>query len=50
MVLERIVAWTRELTFTEAVNLVICICAVIGLIQFALWIEELNIIFALRER
>lgn len=46
----RALARTRELTLTEAINIVICVCAVVGLIAFALWIEELQGVFPIGNR
>lgn len=46
----RIMTWAREITLVEAINIAICICAVVGLIQFALWIEELQGFFPIRNR
>jgi hypothetical protein len=47
---ERAMAWAREITFIEAINVIVCICAVIGLVKFALWIEELQSVFPIRNR
>lgn len=46
----RVLARVRGITLTEAINIVICVCAVVGLIAFALWIEELQSFFPIRNR
>ncbi|BCJ90489.1 hypothetical protein IZ6_12240 [Terrihabitans soli] len=44
----RVLARARDITLTEAINISICVCAVIGLIAFSLWIEELQNVFPIR--
>jgi hypothetical protein len=43
-------ARARVVTLTEAINIAVCICAVVGLIAFAVWIEGLQGVFPIRNR
>lgn len=45
-----VLARARDVTLAETINIVICICAVVGLIAFAIWIEELQSVFPIRNR